>query len=181
MWYRRAHGTRLFITACQRSCRKVMFLHLFVCPRGGGMMLVNYCLVPCSFRGRYDVTSCLVLYSFLGVVVCFQTERDRYWYLVAATEAGSMHPTGMNSCFKKNWRPCIEPPEVSWSLLWHLSHFLIAVCELVSEEIYSVISQSTKLFSLFINLERRVLTSPGKKNKHFVRCESASLFNILLE
>ena len=42
-------GTSSFITACQRSCQKVMFLHFFFCPQVG-----------------YNVTSCLVPYSFLG-------------------------------------------------------------------------------------------------------------------
>ena len=39
-----------FFTARQRSCWKVMFSHLFVCPKWG--YDVTSCLVPCSLRGR---------------------------------------------------------------------------------------------------------------------------------
>ena len=40
-------------TTRQRSCMKVMFSQVFVCPPGGGCMMsfLSGCLVPCSFWG----------------------------------------------------------------------------------------------------------------------------------
>ena len=85
------------------------------------------------------------------------------WLLVVAAEAGGEYPTGMHSCLKS-----VDDPDnratrgfVSW--LWLLSDFVIALWTCFAIEINSVISQSTKLFSLFINLERRVLLLQVRK------------------
>ena len=95
----------VFITGRQRSCGKVMFLHLFVCPLG---------------EGRCHLLSGPM--SFLGEGVCLQRgywPSGTFWHICqkatyarrpvaegppppprqADTAVGSMHPTGMHSCF----------------------------------------------------------------------------------
>ena len=67
------------ITARKRSCGKVMFSQVLVCPPfGAGGYDVTFCLFPCSLPSPPP-----------PVLTCSGVHRS-----------GGTHPTGMHSCFK---------------------------------------------------------------------------------
>ena len=100
-----------FFTTQQWSCRKVMFLYLCVILfTGEGAVWCHFlssCLVQCSFCGApfggggLPPGEVSLHGGFLpegGLPPGGIALRPCYWHLMAATKAGSTHPTGMHSC-----------------------------------------------------------------------------------
>ena len=92
------------INASKRSSRKVMFVHVSVTLSTGGEFNVTSCLIPCSIRrgmvpgGGGGMVSRRGVWSQRWSTV-YRTPC--YWHLVAVTEMGGMHLTGMYSCLSQ--------------------------------------------------------------------------------
>ena len=96
----------VFITTCKRSCGKVMFLLMFVCPQwvsqyahGQGNM---YSSMHLGRRGVWTGVGCGQGGCGQG---CVDAGSGRGVHPPATppmtvTEAGGTHPTGMHSCYR---------------------------------------------------------------------------------
>ena len=100
----------VFISARQRSCGKVMFLQLFVCPQGEDIMSLpvwshvlsgGFCLQRgrgSTSRWRYWPSGIRGLLSHSGIFAR-RPVAEGHPPSLADTALGSMYPTGMHSCF----------------------------------------------------------------------------------
>ena len=83
-------GWTNLITARKRSCVKVMFSQLSICPQGGG---VGLCQRPPPYPLPSRQRS-----SPRTETPSFQNRDRPTEYLVATTAAGGTYPTGMHAC-----------------------------------------------------------------------------------
>ena len=92
------------ITVRQRSCGKVMFSQVFVCPREGVAYLwfqvPSLSLVPCPFWGGYGISlPCPFLEGGGGIQgIGYAHPRYPTAFPSGTTKASGTHPTGMLSC-----------------------------------------------------------------------------------